>query len=254
MAQQERIVKRQAKAPDLVVVLPVKDWDCAECGGTGDLLIMDDQGPLCMTKKASVLSAVVVRWSRTRKRYERQGILVEEAALDQAEQECLADEDARMRRRDRDRERRAGQDVELQARMAEEIRACFPAVRPNAPTRSLAIPLCGAAAGSAARRPAAPSANRRSPWPWSPRSGTRTVPDPKVPEDTGQIGAWLVRNVMRPSMPLFDEARHVVHEDARIRDVATYEHRTGHELDVLALARGSRPRTPGSPIAFIGRG
>jgi uncharacterized protein len=48
------------------------------------------------------------------------------------------------------------------------------------------------------------------------------VPDPKVPEDTGQIGAWLVRNVMRPSMPLFDEARHVVHEDARIRDVATY--------------------------------
>ena len=57
---------------------------------------------------------------------------------------------------------------------------------------------------------------------------------------------------MRPSMPLFDEARHVVHEDARIRDVATYEHRTGHELDVLALARGSRPRTPGSPIAFIG--
>ena len=174
MAQQERIVKRQAKAPDLVVVLPVKDWDCAECGGTGDLLIMDDQGPLCMTKKASVLSAVVVRWSRTRKRYERQGILVEEAALDQAEQECLADEDARMRRRDRDRERRAGQDVELQARMAEEIRACFPAVRPNAPTRSLAIPLCGAAAGSAARRPAAPSANRRSPWPWSPRSGTRT--------------------------------------------------------------------------------
>jgi ribosomal protein L14 len=152
VAQQERIVKRQAKAPDLVVVLPVKDWDCAECGGTGDLLIMDDQGPLCMTcadldhlvflgagdaaltrraKKASVLSAVVVRWSRTRKRYERQGILVEEAALDQAEQECLADEDARMRRRDRDRERRAGQDVELQARMAEEIRRLFPRCPPE---------------------------------------------------------------------------------------------------------------------------
>ena len=59
----------------------VKDWVCAECGGTGALLIMDDRGPLCMTcadldhlvfrgpgdaaltrraKKASVLSAVVV--------------------------------------------------------------------------------------------------------------------------------------------------------------------------------------------------
>ena len=88
-----------------------------------NLLIMDDMGPLCLTcadmdhlaflpsgdaaltrraKKASHLSAVVVRWSRARKRYERQGLLVEEAALEQAEQECLADENARMRRRERD--------------------------------------------------------------------------------------------------------------------------------------------------------
>jgi DNA-binding MarR family transcriptional regulator len=210
------------------------------------------------------------------------------------------------------------------------------------------------------------------------------VPDPDVPEDPSQIGEWLVRNVMRPSMPLFDEARRVVHEDPRIRDTATYssvlavvaagessptkiggllgrpatslahqlgmlaaagfidrrhdlllerrpvitvtdqlvrmhqlviepfladleagrarrvwaeskhtvdskifgphfealaaewvaryaydeaglaagpvgqtviacrEHRTGHEIDVLALARGCRPRTPGAPIAFLG--
>jgi uncharacterized protein len=27
---------------------------------------------------------------------------------------------------------------------------------------------------------------------------------------------------------------------------------TGHEVDVLALARGSRPRTPGASVAFIG--
>jgi hypothetical protein len=92
-----------AAPPDLVVVQPVRKWTCAECGGTGDLLIMDDSGPLCLTcadmdhlvflaaggaaltrraKKGSGLSAVVVRWSRTRKRYERQGILVEEPALD----------------------------------------------------------------------------------------------------------------------------------------------------------------------------
>jgi uncharacterized protein len=48
------------------------------------------------------------------------------------------------------------------------------------------------------------------------------VPDPVVPEDPEQIGEWLVRNVLRPSMPLFDEARRVVHEDPRIRDIATY--------------------------------
>jgi hypothetical protein len=48
------------------------------------------------------------------------------------------------------------------------------------------------------------------------------VPDPRVPEDPGQLGGWLARNVLRPSMPLFDEARRVVHEDPRIRDTAAY--------------------------------
>jgi hypothetical protein len=77
-------------------------------------------------KQASGLSAVVVRWSRSRKRYERQGILAEAAAIQQAEEQCLADEDVRLRRRDRDRDRRAKEDVEFQARMADEIRRLFP--------------------------------------------------------------------------------------------------------------------------------
>src|SRR5262249_61988015 len=98
-------------------------------GGTGDLLRMDDAGPLCVAcadldhlvflpagdaaltrraTKASSLSAVVVRWSRTRKRYERQGVLVDEQALGTAEAQCAADEDARIRRRERDRVRRGG--------------------------------------------------------------------------------------------------------------------------------------------------
>jgi hypothetical protein len=145
--KRERIIKAQDSPPDLVVVQPVRDWTCAECQGTGDLLIMDDAGPLCLAcadldhlvflpsgeaaltrraKKASGLSAVVVRWSRARKRYERQGLLVEDAALEQAEQQCLADEDARMRRRERERERRAAADIELQAAMIKQIRRLFP--------------------------------------------------------------------------------------------------------------------------------
>jgi hypothetical protein len=48
------------------------------------------------------------------------------------------------------------------------------------------------------------------------------VPDPRVPEDPSRLGGWLARNVLRPSMPLFDEARRVVHEDPRIRDTAGY--------------------------------
>jgi hypothetical protein len=67
-----------------------------------------------------------VRLNRRRKRYERQGLLVEESALERAEEQCLADEDARARRRVRNRERRAANDVELQARTAREIRRMFP--------------------------------------------------------------------------------------------------------------------------------
>jgi hypothetical protein len=77
-------------------------------------------------RQASGLSVVVVRWSRNRRHYERQGVLVEEQALEQAEQQCLADEEARLRRRERDRQRRADEDVKLQARMAEEIGRLFP--------------------------------------------------------------------------------------------------------------------------------
>jgi hypothetical protein len=77
-------------------------------------------------KRASRLSAVVVRFSRARGRYERQGILVEESAIERAEAEWLADEEARARRREREAARRAEEDVELQARMAAEIAALFP--------------------------------------------------------------------------------------------------------------------------------
>jgi hypothetical protein len=148
-AQRERVVERKNRPPDLLVISPVRDWTCTGCAGeNGGLLLMEDAGPLCLTcadldtlvllpagdatltrraKRASGLSAVVVRWSRSRKRYERQGLLVEEAALREAEASCLADEDARQRQRERDRERRAHQDVELTERMAEEIGRLFPA-------------------------------------------------------------------------------------------------------------------------------
>lgn len=104
----ERLAERTSKPPDLVVISPVKEWTCARCEGTGELLIMEEAGPLCMrcagmdhlvflprgnsaltrrAKAASGMSAVVVRFSRTRKRYERQGLLIEDAALEKAERD-----------------------------------------------------------------------------------------------------------------------------------------------------------------------
>ncbi|WP_121161121.1 DUF2293 domain-containing protein [Micromonospora pisi] len=142
-----RLVQRQSAPPDLVVHAAVTPWTCVECGDTGDLLVFEDPQTLCLTcadldhlvflpagdatmtrraKKASTLSAVVLRFNRTRKRYDRLGLLVEPAGLDYAERQCLGDEAARLRRRERDRERRADQDVALMARMAEEILRLFP--------------------------------------------------------------------------------------------------------------------------------
>jgi hypothetical protein len=53
-----------------------------------DHLIFLPSGDAALTRRAgkySTLSAVVLQWSRARKRYERQGLLVEEAALQRAE-------------------------------------------------------------------------------------------------------------------------------------------------------------------------
>ena len=83
------------------------------------------------TRNHSQLAAVVVRFSRARKRYERQGVLVEETAIDQAEAECLADADARARRRERERERREGEDGEFEHELAREIIRLFPGCPPE---------------------------------------------------------------------------------------------------------------------------
>jgi hypothetical protein len=146
---------------DLVVFSIVRDSKCAECGADiwhGSFLFMESGRPLCMrcadldhlvylgrgdaaltrrARKYSTLSAVVVRFSRSRGRYERQGLLVEEAALERAERECLADADQRAARRLREEARRAEQDRDLAARMADAILELFPRC-PHAEARAIA--------------------------------------------------------------------------------------------------------------------
>ncbi len=139
---------------DLVVFSIVRDSTCSECGhdlGKGQFLRMEAGRPLCMgcadldhlvylprgdtalTRRAtrhSNLRAVVVRFSRTRKRYERQGILVEEAALEQAERECLADAEARARARARAADRREELDERYVAEFAEQLADLIPGCPP----------------------------------------------------------------------------------------------------------------------------
>jgi len=133
---------------DIVVIDPhSKTWQCRLCGESGWLLKMEDGGPTCMacadldhlvylpagdtalTRRArqhSALSAVVVRFSRARRRYERQGVLVEEAALARAEVDCLADADARRAQRARAEERRQRLDRTFVLQFAAAILELFP--------------------------------------------------------------------------------------------------------------------------------
>src|SRR5207253_903871 len=70
---------------------------CLECADLGHLEFLP-RGDTAVTRRAtkySKLRAVVVQWSRTRKRYERQGILAEAEAIRRAEEESLADADLR---------------------------------------------------------------------------------------------------------------------------------------------------------------
>jgi len=71
------------------------------------------------------LSAVVVKWARARKRYERQGLLVENEALERAEKECAADENARKKARERAAIRRAELDQEYIGRFGARVREIF---------------------------------------------------------------------------------------------------------------------------------
>jgi hypothetical protein len=136
---------------DLKVFITTREAACDECGdalGRRAWITLDEEkGALCLTcadldhlvvlpagdaamtrrsRKYSTLVAIILQWSRARKRYERQGLLVEEEALAQAEQECLADADARARRNARAAERRAELDRDYVERFAARVRELYP--------------------------------------------------------------------------------------------------------------------------------
>src|SRR5208282_4217191 len=118
--KRKRLAEKANRAPELVVIRPLHaDWTCHRCGGTGDLLIMENPGPACLrcvglddleylpagdallTRRAKARSAryaVVVRFSRTRGRYERRGLLVEGRALAHAQGEVAGREGEASRR------------------------------------------------------------------------------------------------------------------------------------------------------------
>jgi len=167
-----------SRRDEIVVFWIISDSACAECGeelGKGRFLRLEAERPLCLrcadldrlvflgrgdaalTRRAtrySTLGAVVVRFSRSRKRYERQGVLVEEEALARAEQECLSDAEARRVARERAAEGRLELDVEYIAAFARRVGELFPGC-PTEEQQAIAEHACMKYSGRVGRSAAA---------------------------------------------------------------------------------------------------
>ncbi len=136
---------------ELKVFISSRESTCDECGenlgSKAWITLIRDKGALCLAcadldhlsflpsgdaaltrraRKHSTLAAVVLKWSRARQRYERQGLLVEDGALNRAEEECLADSEARSRRNERSAVRRQESDRKYVEQFAKRVRALFP--------------------------------------------------------------------------------------------------------------------------------
>ena len=139
------------KKIELKVFISNRESKCDECGeNLGQhawIVLRGDKGAACLTcadldhlvflpsgdtaltrrsRKHSQLFAVVLKWSRARKRYERQGLLVESDALERAETECEADAAQREIRRAQAAIRRAELDDEYIKRFADRVRKVYP--------------------------------------------------------------------------------------------------------------------------------
>ena len=152
--KKQTVEKQISKPPERVVFLNRRDAACSECGvdlPSGSFLSMEASQPLCLacagmgdleflprgdtalTRRATKYSeshAVVVEFSRSRGRYERQGILVTEAAIQQAEEECAADAPERARQRERGAAARKKEDTVFVEQMKSKIQAMFPGCPP----------------------------------------------------------------------------------------------------------------------------
>lgn len=163
------------KTAELKVFITARDTSCEECGEElprGSWITLEEKtGCLCLScaeldqlvflpsgnaaltrrsKRASKRHAVVLKWSRARKRYERQGLLVEEAALQQAEGECLQDEEIRARRREREADRREQLDNAYVDAFAARVRELYPKT-PHGRERMIAEHACRKYSGRVGR-------------------------------------------------------------------------------------------------------
>ncbi len=215
----EHMVKMKKKE-DIKVFISASDSTCGECGEnlgrSAWITLVGEKGALCLAcadldhlvflpsgdaaltrraRKYATLSAVVLKWARARKRYERQGVLVEARALEQAEQDYLADSEARERRRSREALRRERLDREYTARFAMRVCELFPGC-PSGREMSIAEHACLACSGRIGRTA------------WARRF------------DEGAVRLAVVAHIRHTETP-YDELLMMGHDRWEARDIVT---------------------------------
>jgi hypothetical protein len=131
---------------------------CLECADLDHLEFLP-RGDAAITRRSTKYSnlwAVVVEWSRSRKRYERQGVLAEPEAIERALAESEADSEERAHRREREAVRREGLDRKYVAEFAQAICEQFPGI-PSGADIKIAEHACLKHSGRVGRSAAAKS-------------------------------------------------------------------------------------------------
>lgn len=101
---------------------------CAQCAGIADLVFLPS-GDTALTRRATLHTGKkypVLKFSKARKRNERQGVLVTQEAIDQAKLECEADASEREGKQAVAAKRREKQDAEYRSAFAGRIRELYP--------------------------------------------------------------------------------------------------------------------------------
>lgn len=101
---------------------------CLNCAGIETLVFLASGDPALTRRacKASSQSHVVWRFNKSRRRNERQGVLVESSALEKARTECEADEFQRERQKEKNTLVREKKDLKYQEAFAKKIRELYP--------------------------------------------------------------------------------------------------------------------------------
>jgi len=150
MVQEGDGSKAQGNNKELLVFIVRRETKCSECGEDlwrASFLRLEKDKALCLSCadlghleylpsgdaaltrrsiKHSKVHAKALLWSRTRKRYERQGILVVPEAIEKATEECAGDAGTRELRRQREKVKREEKDQQFIAEYAHHIRRLFP--------------------------------------------------------------------------------------------------------------------------------